>query len=295
MDEDPVKRSIYQTLQAFHQFYVNADGIARLLINIALTVITVIVVKIVIRLSSNAIRRFSFHNERFTALMCSFFIKCVQVIAWLFGILIILQTWGINLAPVITGLGVTGVILGFALQESISSFFSGLMLVVNNPFGLGDFVDIGSVSGTVSSMDIMSVTLITTDNKKITLSNKNVWGGTIVNYSAMDTRRVDMTIGIAYGSDIAVAKKVILDLFDTYPDVLKDPVPVVEVGELADSAVDLIVRPWVPRASYWPVKWRFQKDIVPALEDAGIEIPYNKMDINITHDSDQIIRSKPIK
>lgn len=281
MEEDPVKRSIYESLQAFHQFYVNADGLERLLINIVLTLVIIIVIKITIRLFSRMIRRFSFHNEKFTALMCSFFIKVVQVLAWLFGILVILQTWGINLAPVIAGLGVTGVILGFALQESISSFFSGLMLVVNNPFGLGDFVDIGSVSGTVASMDIMSVTLITIDNKRITLSNKNVWGGTIVNYSAMDTRRVDMVLGVAYGTDIARAKQVIIDLLESYPDVLKDPAPAVEVGELSDSSVNLLVRPWVSSSSYWDVKWRFQCDILKACEKAGIEIPYNKLDVNI--------------
>ena len=293
--DDKVKSSISETISNFHTFYSNADGLARLLINVVLTVVIIIVVKIVIKIFSDGIKRLSFHNEKVTSLMCAFFIKVVQVIAWLFGALIILQTWGINLAPVIAGLGVTGVILGFALQESISSFFSGLMLVINNPFSLGDYVDIGSTSGTVSSMDMLSVTLITIDNKRITLANKLVWGNTIVNYSAMDTRRVDMEIGVAYGSDIALARNVIISLLDSYPDVLKEPHPTVEVGTLADSSVNLIVRPWVSNSSYWDVKWRFQEDILKAFEKAGIEIPYNKLDVNITHDNDQILRSKPIK
>ena len=202
----------------------------------------------------------------------------------IFAILFILGVWGIDLTPVVAGLGVTGVVLGFALQESISSIFSGMMLAINQPFELGDYVDIGSTSGTVRAMDIMSVTLTTPDNRKITMSNKIVWSQVITNYSSMDKRRLDMNAGVAYGTDLNKAKQVIKDVIDSYPEVLKDPAPVIEVSELADSEITFIVRPWVAPADYWPVKWRFQKDICEALERAGIEIPYNKLDVYVKKD-----------
>ena len=220
--------------------------------------------------------------EKFTPLMLGFLIKLIQVLIWILAILVVLGFWGINLTPVIAGLGVTGVVLGFALQESISSIFSGMMLAINQPFGIGDYVDIGSTSGTVKAMDIMSVTLRTPDNKKITMSNKIVWSQVIVNYSDLDKRRLDMTTGVAYGTNLDSAKSVIKSVLDSYPEVLKDPEPVIEVSNLADSEVTFIVRPWVSPSDYWNVNWRFQKDIYNAFEKAGIEIPYNKLDVNVT-------------
>jgi len=268
----------YQNLSAFYQ---SADGLWKILFLLGFTLLTYIVMKVVVFIITRTIKKASLKATKFTPLMCSFTSKVIKVLCWLFAALVILQIWGINLAPVIAGLGVTGVVLGFALQESISSFFSGFMLVLNNPFGLGDYVDIGSVSGTVAGMDMMCVTLVTPDNKRITMSNTIVWGNTIVNYSAMDKRRVDMTVGIDYNSNVELAKSIILELIKSYPEVLKNPEPVVEVSELADSSVNFVVRPWVGNGDYWTVKFRFQKDIIAAFEKAGIEIPYKKLDINV--------------
>jgi len=268
----------YKTLS---EFYQNADGLWKILFLLAFTLLTYFVMKLVVFAITRTIKNASIKATKFTPLMCAFTSKVIKVLGWIFAILVILQIWGINLAPVIAGLGVTGIVLGFALQESISSFFSGFMLVLNNPFGLGDYVDIGSVSGTVTGMDMLSVTLVTPDNKRITMSNKIVWGDTIVNYSAMDKRRIDMVVAVDYNSNIELAREVIRDLITSYPDVIKEPAPVVEVGELAGSSINLVVRPWVGNSDFWKVKWRFQKDVVETLDKAGIEIPYNKLDINV--------------
>ena len=260
----------------------SAEQLIHISIIVALSLLTFVIAKIVIKIISKMLRKaVKVKNGKLTPLMAGFILKVVQVVIWVFAALIILQIWGINLTPVIAGLGVTGVVLGFALQESISNIFSGLLLALNNPFGIGDYVLLGSIEGTVTGMDAISVTLLSGDNKKITISNKIVLADAIINYSASDIRRVDMAVSVAYGSDLEKAKDIITNLVKSYPEVLSDKPVIVEVGALSASSIDFIIRPWSKNSDYWTVKWRFQKEICPALNATGIEVPYNKLDVNI--------------
>ena len=249
---------------------------------ILLTLLVVAVAKFLIVLFVRFMKKMTHAKKsRISPLMSTFIIKVVRVVVWLFALLIGLQVWGINMGPVIAGLGITGVVLGFALQETISNLFSGFLLALNNPFDIGDYVIIGSVEGTVEQMDAVSITLKTGDKKKITMANKLVLEGAIVNVSASETRRLDMTVSVAYGSDLDQVKEVISSLLSSYSDVLDEPAPVIEVSKLNNSSVDFIVRPWVRNSDYWAVNWRFQKDIYDMLNKAHIEIPYNKLDVNL--------------
>lgn len=284
MNNQVVEETIEQAIDWMDVFISSLSLLERIGVNLIVSAIIFFVAKIAVMVVKRLLNKAEGRHVKFTPLMSGFVFKLLKVLIWIFAILFILAVWGIDLTPVVAGLGVTGVVLGFALQESISSIFSGMMLAINQPFELGDYVDIGSTSGTVRAMDIMSVTLTTPDNRKITMSNKIVWSQVITNYSSMDKRRLDMNAGVAYGTDLNKAKQVIKDVIDSYPEVLKDPAPVIEVSELADSEITFIVRPWVAPADYWPVKWRFQKDICEALERAGIEIPYNKLDVYVKKD-----------
>lgn len=284
MNNQVVDETIEQAIDWMDVFYSSLSMLERIGVNLIVSAIIFFVAKIAVSVVKRLLNKAEGRHVKFTPLMSGFVFKLLKVLIWIFAILFILAVWGIDLTPVVAGLGVTGVVLGFALQESISSIFSGMMLAINQPFELGDYVDIGSTSGTVRAMDIMSVTLTTPDNRKITMSNKIVWSQVITNYSSMDKRRLDMNAGVAYGTDLNKAKQVIKDVIDSYPEVLKDPAPVIEVSELADSEITFIVRPWVAPSDYWPVKWRFQKDICEALERAGIEIPYNKLDVYVKKD-----------
>lgn len=210
--------------------------------------------------------------------------KVLNAIIWVVAAVFILQDFGVDLTPVIAGLGISGVVLGFALQETIASFFSGFIIAVKRPFEIGDYVSIGGTEGTVKTMDIMGVSLATGDNKLITMSNKNVWGSVIINSSALDKRRIDMIVPVAYDTDLVKAKDVISSVILSYPEVLKDPEAKIEVHTLADSSINFIVRPWVANADYWTVYWRFQKEIVDAFRANGIEIPYNKLDVTLLKD-----------
>ncbi len=258
-----------------------AFSLTDILFKVGVSVLVIIITRLINFVIKKMLRKASKKHAKFTPLMCQFTTKVLSTLIWLMTVIGILSIFGIDMGPVIAGLGVTGVVLGFALQESIASLFSGMMLAINNPFRIGDYVDIDSTSGTIQSMDMMSITLTTPDNKKITMANKLVWGSVITNYSYTTRRRVDMVVHIAYGSDYNKALKLVMDLLLSYPETLTDPLPTVEVSELADSSVNIIARPWVLPSNYWTVFWRFQQDILKVLQENNIEIPLNKLDVNL--------------
>ncbi len=251
----------------------------RLIVAAIIIVVAMIATKIVSKFFKNLLN----HNK-ISSIFATLMRKTIKAIIWAIAAIAILQDFGINLTPVIAGLGISGVVLGLALQETIASFFSGLIIAVKKPFEIGDYVTIDGTGGTVRSMDMMGITLTTPDNKMITMSNKNVWGSVIINTSALDVRRVDMTVSVSYESDYEKAREVISELLSSYPEVLNDPAPTIEVNMLSASSVDFIVRPWTKNSDYWTVYWKFQREIVPALSAKGIEVPYNKLDITVKKD-----------
>ena len=255
--------------------------IPRMIVVIAAAIVLLIAAKVLSCIIRKALKGLAERSRKFTPMMAGLSSKIVSAVIWLVAAVAALGLFGIDLTPVLAGLGITGVVLGFALQESISSLFSGVMIAINNPFRVGDWVDIGSVSGTVESMDMMCVTLSSGDNKKITMNNKTVWSSTIVNYSYIDKRRLDMTVSIRYEDDAEKAKAVIRDLIGSYPEVLKMPGPVVEVGEYGASSVVIYVRPWVHPDVYWDVYWRFNSDILSKLRENGLDMPFDQLTVHI--------------
>lgn len=257
--------------------YFNPETfIPRLIIFVAIIVIASLLTKFV-RKSFKKLQS----TKRISSIFGTLMRKTINSIIWVIAVIFLLQDLGVNLTPVIAGLGVSGVVLGLALQETIASFFCGFIIAVKRPFEIGDYVSIGGTEGTVRTMDIMGISLNSGDNKLITMSNKNVWGSVIINTSALDKRRIDMVIPVAYDTDLEKAKSVITGLLSSYSEVLKDPEMKIEVHTLADSSINFIVRPWTANADYWTVYWRFQKEIVEAFRANGIEIPYNKLDVNL--------------
>lgn len=246
--------------------------------------IIVLVAKIIIAFIRRALVKVAVKGLRFTPMMASLVSRIIAVLVWIVAAVAVLDVFGIDLTPVLAGLGITGVVLGFALQESISSLFSGIMIAINNPFRVGDWVDIGDISGTVDSIDLMCVTLSSADNKKITMNNTNVWGSTIVNYSFIDRRRLDMVVTVRYSDDLEKAKEAIRGLLASYPEILRDPAPLVEVGSYGDSSISIYVRPWVKPSDYWPVYWRFNADILRTLQANGVDMPFNQLDVHLIKD-----------
>jgi len=191
-----------------------------------------------------------------------------------FTIIAVIGRFGVQTASFVAILGAAGFAIGMALQGTLANFASGVMLLLFRPFTTGDFIDAGGIVGTVKDIQIFSTTIATGDNIRVTVPNGQLYGGVIKNYNGYDTRRVDMIMGIGYGSDINKAMDIIRELLTNDERVLKDPGISIAVGELADSSVNIKVRPWVNASDYWGVHGDFHKSCKEAFDAAGIDIPF---------------------
>ena len=215
------------------------------------------------------------------SLIAKFVVSVIVKAAWALLIVIALGKIGVDVGPLIAGLGVTGFILGFAFQESLGSLAAGLMIAFNQPFKVGDYVQVAGFEGSITALDMMAVVLSTADNRRITIPNKQAWGSPIVNYSAQDKRRVDVSVGIAYGADIALARQTALAAIKAVPGVLADPAPLAEVIGLGDSAVMLTVRAWAKTADYWSVFFAGNRLVKESFDKAGVPIPFPQLDVHV--------------
>jgi small conductance mechanosensitive channel len=168
-----------------------------------------------------------------------------------------------------------------ALQGSLANFAAGVLILIFRPFKVGDFVEVAGVSGVVQRIQIFTTELHSPDNKKIIVPNGGIISGNITNYSANDTRRVDLVFGIGYGDDIDAAKAVLESVVAAEARVLTDPAPTVAVVELADSSVNLVCRPWVNTADYWDVYFNITEAAKKALDAKGISIPFPQRDLHL--------------
>lgn len=213
-------------------------------------------------------------------LLANFVRSVTSKVCWSVLLVLVLGKLGVNVAPIIAGLGVTGFILGFAFQESLGNLASGLMIAINEPFKLGDYVILAGHEGSVLKVDMMATVLSTADNKKVIIPNKSAWGGPIVNFSALGRRRVDIKIGIDYSCDVTKAIRIVRETLPTIPGVLANPAPAVFVASLDDSQVTLNVRPWTDGATYWAVYNDTQIAIKSAFEKNDISIPFPQLTIH---------------
>ena len=188
---------------------------------------------------------------------------------------------GINTTSFIAVLGAAGLAVALAFQGTLSNFSSGVMLLTFRPFKVGDFVEIAGIAGTVREVGVFFSTLSTPDNVRITVPNSSISGEIIKNYSANETRRVDLVIGVAYDDDLETAIRTCTTVLEEDPRVLEDPAPVVAVHELGDSSVNLVVRPWVAGSDYWAARWDLTRRLKERLEAAGCSIPYPQRDVHL--------------
>ncbi|MDA5092656.1 mechanosensitive ion channel [Aliiroseovarius sp. KMU-50] len=186
----------------------------------------------------------------------------------------VLGIFGIEATSIVAVLGAASLAIGLALQGTLSDLAAGVMLIVFRPYKLGDLVDINGTAGTVRDLNLFVTELVTPDNVQIIVPNGQAWGAIIKNYSAHDTRRVDMVFGIDYGDDANVAMGIILDVVKADTRVMNDPEPWVRVTNLGDSSVDLTTRIWVAAEDYWDVKFQLTQAVKETFDAKGISIPY---------------------
>ena len=197
--------------------------------------------------------------------------------------LTILQRFGVQTTSIVAAIGSVGVAIGLALQGSLSNFAGGVIILLIKPFKVGDYVIQGSLEGTVSEIQLFYTTLTTPDNRKIIIPNGQLADNSLINATAADTRRLDIKVGISYNSDVKLAKDLLLKLGENDSDTLKEEgkAPMAAVDELADSSVNMLLRVWTPTDKYWDVKFRLTEAVKFAFDEAGIEIPFNQLDVHL--------------
>ena len=214
-------------------------------------------------------------------LLEDFLVKSVRWVVMIIGIIWALSALEVSIGPILALVGAAGFILAFAMQDSLSNFASGLMILFFRPFDTGDVVDAGGVSGTVRSMNLVATTIRTFDNKLMVVPNSKIWSDVITNATGVTQRRVDLEFGIGYSDDIEAAQQILEEIVAAHPKVLKDPAPVVRLSALADSSVNFICRPWTMPGDYWDVYWDVTKAVKKRFDAAGIGIPFPQRDVHL--------------
>jgi len=192
-----------------------------------------------------------------------------------------LTQMGFDLGPLLAGFGVVGFILGFAMQDTLSNFASGLMILFYRPYDVGDLVDISGVFGKVEHMSLVSTSILTLDNQKLIVPNSKIWGDVIKNVTDQNVRRVDMVFGISYSDDIPQVESILEDILSKHDMVLDNPESMVKLHKLNDSSVDFIVRPWVKTKDYWDVYWDVTREVKMRFDAENVSIPFPQQDVHI--------------
>jgi small conductance mechanosensitive channel len=214
------------------------------------------------------------------ATLRAFLVRIVQVLLLVVVVLAALDRLGVKTTSLVAIIGAAGLAIGLAMQGSLSNFAAGVMIIFFRPFRAGDFIDAGGVKGIVEEISIFHTHLRTPDNLKVIVPNAQVNGGAITNFSAKDTRRCDFTVGVSYEDDLKVAKEAIWGVLRADARILQDPAPIVGVMNLGESAVEIVIWPWVKAGDFLAVKFDLNEGVKAALEAAGCTIPYPQRDVH---------------
>ncbi len=222
-------------------------------------------------------------NKKSSDLFKDFLVNVVHKTVLVIGVVVALSMLGINVGPLVAGIGALGFIIGFALQGTLGNFAAGMMILLHRPYDVGDVVNTAGVTGVVQSMNLNTTTIKTFDNQIVVVPNGSIWGNNITNVTGSATRRVDLTFGISYSDDQAKAHRLLESIVEAHPLVLKEPAPVVKLHELGDSSVNFICRPWTQTANYWTVYWDITRSVKERFDAEGISIPFPQRDVHIYH------------
>lgn len=247
---------------------------------IAIFIIGRMVAKLLCRIVQKAMTRGKVDDT-----LSQFLGNIIYALLLAFVVIAAINRLGVDTTSFAAIMAAAGLAIGLALQGSLSNFASGVMIILFKPFAAGDFVEAGGSAGVIEEIHIFSTIMRTGDNKKIIIPNSAITGGTIVNYSAKDTRRIDLVFGCGYGDDLKAVKEYLIETVNADERVLQDPEPVVAVAELGDSSVNFVVRPWVKTDDYWPTLWDLTEKIKLGFDAKGFNIPYPTQDLHVHKES----------
>ena len=232
-------------------------------------------------IAAKAARKALARSNNISSLLSQFIVLTARRVVLFVGLFVGLSALEVNVGPVLAIVGAAGFVIAFALQNSLSNFASGILMLLYRPFDTGDFVNVAGVLGKVESMNLLSTQLRMPDNQLVIVPNNSVWGDVITNVTGISERRVDLVFGIGYGDDIEKAEAILEAIVNEHELVLKDPEPVIKLHELADSSVNFVVRPWVRPADYWTVYWDVTREVKRRFDAEGVSIPFPQRDVHV--------------
>ena len=197
------------------------------------------------------------------------------------GLIVGLSALEVNMGPLLALIGAAGFIVAFALQNTLSNFASGMMIMIYRPFDVNDIVEVAGIKGRVSSLNLVSTTITAFDNKRMVIPNNDIWGNIITNSTASKERRVDMLFSISYADDVDHAIEVLEGIVAAHPLILNDPAPIIKLHELTDSSVKYICRPWTKTSDYWAVYWDITRSVKVRFDAENLSKPYPQREIHI--------------
>ena len=257
-----------------------------------LKIVAAIVIFIVGRWVAKAVRRLAVKmmtKANLEETLISFVGNLTYVALLVFVIIAALNQLGVQTTSFIAIIGAAGLAVGLALQGSLANFAAGVLMIIFRPFKVGDYVEAAGVAGVVEEIEIFTTQLRTPDNKTIIIPNAGITGGNITNYSAKDTRRVDMVIGVGYGDDLKKVREILEDVLAKDDRVLDDPAPTIGVLELGDSSVNFAVRPWVKTADYWGAYFGLTETVKRRFDQEGIAIPFPQRDVHLYEHKEEAV------
>ena len=271
-------------MESLFEFDPNVDYMNLYVIPWAINIISALVVfiigrwiaKLLVKAMSKVMQR-----AKVDETLISFLGNVLYVALLIVVIIAALDRLGVNTTSVLAVFATAGLAVGLALKDSLSNFAAGVMLIIFKPFKVGDFVEAGGTAGTVEEIRIFNTVMRTPDNREITVPNGQIYGGTIINVTARDTRRIDLLFGIGYEDDYKKARDLVWEVINKDERILKDPEPVVMFMELADSSVNFAVRPWVKTSDYWTVRADILENVKLAFDNNNISIPFPQRDVHL--------------
>lgn len=253
---------------------INIGG--KLIIALLVLIIGSLLIKFVMKLLNK--RKLGKHEDPTVRRFLMNFIKIGLNILLVVTVIAIM---GVPMASVVAVIASAGVAVGLALQGSLSNLAGGIMILIFRPFKLGDFIEVGGMSGSVMDIGIFYTTLKTGDNKSITIPNGALMNDKVINYSVHETRRVDFTFSVAYGSDVDKVRAILLEEAEKHEKALKDPAPFCRLSKQNENSLDFVLRVWVNSADYWTVNFDVLEAVNNRLKEEGIEIPFKQMDVHV--------------
>jgi small conductance mechanosensitive channel len=217
--------------------------------------------------------------------LVSFVCSIIYTVLIVFVVIAALNQLGIQTTSLVAIMGAAGLAVGLALQGSLSNFAAGVLMIVFRPFKAGDYIEGGGVSGTVEEVQIFTTYLTTPDNKEIIVPNSKIMGDNIINYSAKETRRIELVVGVGYGDNLDQARAIIKQILEADTRILKNPEPMIVISELGDSSVNFSIRPWVKTADYWRTYFDLLETIKKSFDREGISIPFPQRDVHMYQES----------